>query len=323
MYTLIFMSSRGDSVRQHTISRGHVLLFSILIFALFLAAIGGLGYGFFQKQQRAVSEKSLQTSMEKIEGLVREKLQAESELVTINKEMRGIWYMAKQIQETLGILGQGGGDSNIVWTPGEREGQTDGQQEDTATISDTEIYVHEADKPLTPSLLKQEVQSLYEHVNAHQKRLDGYPSVLPVKLERENGEKYAFWYSSHFGRRTHPFTKRREFHQGLDIKTRAGVPVIAAADGTVIQVGKSGYLGNTVEITHESSRFKTLYAHLKGYADGVKVGEKVVRGQIIGYVGNTGRSTGAHLHYGVYDMEKERWVNPIAYIFDQQPTFSP
>ena len=323
MYTLIFMSSRGDSVHQHTISQGHVLLFSIFIFALFLAGIGGLGYGFFQKQQSAVSEKSLQTSMGKIEGLVREKLQVESELVAINEEMRGIRHMAKQIQETLGILGQGGGDSNIVWIPGEAEGQTDEQQEDTATISDTTIYAHETEKPLTPSILKQEVQFLYEYINAHQKRLDGYPSILPVKLQQTNGEKYAFWYSSHFGRRLHPLTKKREFHQGLDIKTRAGVPVIAAADGTVVQIGKSGYLGKTVEITHEASRFKTLYAHLKGYADGIKVGQKVVRGQIIGYVGNTGRSTGAHLHYGIYDMAKEKWVNPIAYIFDQQPTFSP
>ena len=323
MYTLIFMSSRGDSVRQHTISRGHVLLFSIFIFVLFFAAISGLGYGLFQNQQKAAAERSLQTSTEKIEGLVREKLQVESELVAINEEMSSIRHMAQQIQETLGILGQGGGDSNIVWSSGETEGQTDDQQEDAATISDTEIYAHEAEKPLTPSILKQEVQPLYEHVNAHQKRLDGYPSILPVKLQQANGEKYAFWYSSHFGHRTHPLTKRREFHQGLDIKTRAGVPVIAAADGTVVQVGRSGYFGKTVEITHEASRFKTVYAHLKGYADDLKVGQKVVRGQIIGYVGNTGRSTGAHLHYGIYDIEKERWVNPIAYIFDQQPTFSP
>lgn len=323
MYTLIFMSSRGDSVRQHTISRGHVLLFSIFIFALFLAAISGLGYGFFQKQQRAVSERSLQTNMEKIEELVSEKLQAESELAAINEEMNSIRHMTKQIQETLGILGQGGGDSNIVWTPEETEEQTDDQQEDIATTSDPTAYTQEVQKPLTPSILNKEIQPLYVYISAHQERLDGYPSILPVKLQQANGEKYAFWYSSHFGRRTHPLTKRREFHQGLDIKTRAGVPVVAAADGTVIQAGKSGYLGNTVEITHEASRFKTLYAHLKGYADGIKDGKKVVRGQIIGYVGNTGRSTGAHLHYGVYDMEQKRWVNPITYIFDQQPTFSP
>ena len=118
-------------------------------------------------------------------------------------------------------------------------------------------------------------------------------------------------------------TKKREFHQGLDIKTQSGVPVIAAADGSVVRIERSGYLGKTIEIAHEGEKFKTLYAHLQDYAEGLKTKEKVTRGQIIGYVGNTGRSTGAHLHYGVYDIQKERWVNPIQYILDQRPTFSP
>ena len=322
MYTLIFMSSRGDSVRQHTIKRRHVLLFFIFMSALSLGAIGGLGYGRFQKQQRTLSDERLQTSLEKIEGLTREKLKIEAELATVHEEMDVIRPMAKQIQQTLGILGQGGGDMPIVWNSGETEGQTDDQQENAVTPFDLKIRAHEAEQPLTERSLKQELQSLYEYVDVHQKQLDGYPLILPVKLQKADGEKYAFWYSSPFGTRTHPITKRHEFHQGLDIKTRAGVPVIAAADGTIEHIGKSGYLGNTIEINHGISRFKTIYAHLQGYAEGLKVKEKVVRGQVIGYVGNTGRSTGAHLHYGIYDMEQEKWVDPIAYIFDQQPTFS-
>ena len=318
MYTIIFMAPRGDSVRQYTIRRGSVVLFSIVIFALFLASIGGLGYGFFERKQRTVSEKNLQTSMEKAEELAREKLQIESELAAINEEMNSIHQMAKQIQEALGILGQGGGGSNII---SETEGQTDGRPEDSATIPDTAVHAHASEEPLTPSILKQEVKLLHAYVNAHQKQLDGYPSILPVKLRQANGEKHAFWYSSHFGMRTHPLTQKREFHHGLDIKTRAGVPVIVAADGTVVLIEKSGYFGNTIEIIHEASQLKTLYAHLQGYADGIEVGTQVVRGQIIGYVGNTGRSTGAHLHYGIYDIEKEKWVNPLTYIFDQRPTF--
>ena len=322
MYTLIFMSSHGDSVRQQTISKGHVLFFFIAISVLCLAAIGGLGYGLFQKHRKAVTEKNLQTSMGKSEELLRVKLQIESEFAAIDEEMHSIRQMTKQIQQTLGIFGQGGG-SKITWTLGETEEQIDDEQEDLSTMLDTAIYTHEDQEPLTPKVLKQEIQPLYAYVSAHQKRLDGYPSILPVKLQQVNGEKYAFWYSSRFGRRTHPLTKRREFHQGLDIKTRAGVPVIAAADGIVVQVEKSGYLGNTVEISHEASGYKTLYAHLKGYAEELEVNQRVTRGQIIGYVGNTGRSTGAHLHYGVYDMGKEKWVNPTVFILDQEPTFSP
>ena len=324
MYTLILMSSRGDSVRQQAISQGHVLLFSIVLSVLFLAGLGGLGYGLFQKQQRAVSEKSLQTSMVKFEEVVRAKIQIESELTAIDEEMHSIRQMATQIQQTLGILGQGGGNVNATWlSEEETDGQTDPQQEDPAVIPDTVTETQETQTLLTPSILKQEIQPLYEYVSEHQQQIDGYPSILPVDLQKSDGEKHGFWYSSRFGWRTHPLTKRREFHQGLDIKTRSGVPVIAAADGTVMKAERESYLGNIVEITHEGLHFKTLYAHLKGYPDGLEVGQQVKRGQIIGYVGNTGRSTGAHLHYGIYDVSKEKWVNPLVHIFDQQPTFSP
>ena len=318
MYTFIIMSSHKDSVRQHVIGRGFLLLLSCVILGLFFAAIGGFTYGLFQKRQSVSAENELQTRLEKeIQQLTQAKHQVELELAAVNKEMNDIRQMAEKIREVLGILGQGG-EINITMSPGESEPQ----QTDISAFTDAAPDTHEQQK-LTPSILKEELQTLYDYINAYQKQLFGYPLILPVKLQQENGEQYAFWYSSHFGWRNHPLTKSREFHQGLDIKTRAGVPVIAAADGTVVQVGKKGYLGNTIEITHEASGYKTLYAHLQGYAEGLKVNQEVVRGQIIGYVGNTGRSTGAHLHYGIYDMEKEQWMNPTLFIFHQEPTLSP
>ena len=323
MYTLILLSARRNSVRQHAISQGHLLLFSCFILALLLTAISGIGYGIFQRYQRTKSEKELQASTEEIKKLVHAKLQVELELAAVNEEMNGIRRMAEKIQEALGILGQGGGDGSMHWNPEDAEGQAKPEQEDISAITDAKPHTHEMPGSITPSILKQEVQPLYNYVSEHQKQIDGYPSILPVELQKTDGKKHAFWYSSRFGWRIHPLTRKREFHQGLDIKTRAGVPVIATADGTVMKVKKSGHLGKIVEIAHDGPQFKTLYAHLKGYADGLKVGHRVTRGQVIGYVGNTGRSTGAHLHYAVYDRSKERWVNPLAYIFDQQPTLSP
>ena len=324
MYTLIFMSSHGNSVRQHTITRGHVLFLFSALLLLCLGGIGGFYYGLSQKQQRTSSEKELLASTEQqIEQLTQAKHQAESKLADVNEEMKDILEMVEQIQEALGILGQGGGDSSGDWVPEGTEESADTQQANAAAIAGTSEDTPEKQEPLTPSLLKQKVLLLHDHIREHQKLLDGYPSILPVKLEQEGGEKHVYWYSSGFGWRIHPLTKKREFHQGLDIKTQSGVPVIAAAAGSVVKVETNGYLGKTVEIEHEGEKFKTLYAHLKGYAEGLKVGEEVARGQIIGYVGNTGRSTGAHLHYSVYDIPKERWVNPIKYILDQQPTLSP
>ena len=299
MYTLIIMSADKNSVHQHVIGRGHLLLLSCVTLGLFLAAIGGFTYGLSQKRQRVSAENELQTRMEKeIQQLTQAKSQVESEFAALNEEMNSIRQMAKKIQEALGILGQGG-DLNITASPGESEPQ----QTDISASTDAGPDTHEP-QVLTPRILKEELRALYNYINAYQQQLLGYPLILPVKLQQENGEQYVFWYSSGFGWRNHPLTKNREFHQGLDIKTRAGVPVIAAADGTVVQVGKSGFLGNTIEIVHEISEHKTLYAHLQDYAEDLKVDQKVVRGQIIGYVGNTGRSTGAHLHYGVYDMKK-------------------
>lgn len=318
MYTLIIMSSHKNSVRQHMIGRGFLLLLSCVILGLLFAAIGGFTYGLSQKRQRVNTENELQTRMEKeVQQLTQEKRQVESELAAVNKEMIDIREIAEKIREALGILGQGG-ELNITASPEESEPQ----QTDISAFTDAAPDTH-AQQKLTPSILKEELQALYNYINAYQKQLSGYPLTLPVKLQQENGEQHVFWYSSHFGWRNHPLTKNREFHQGLDIKTRAGVPVIAAADGRVVQVGKKGYLGNTIEIIHEASGYKTLYAHLQGYAEGLKVNQEVVRGQIIGYVGNTGRSTGAHLHYGIYDIEKEKWLNPTLFIFDQEPTLSP
>lgn len=323
MYTIILMSSRGNSVRQHAVSQGHILLFILPVLFVCLAGIIGIGYGLFQKFHEAGSEKRLQAHMENFEELAQAKLQVESELAGINEEMKDIRQMAEKIQQALGILGQGGGDISASWASEGAEGLMDTQQEKGSATDGTSDDTHEKQEVLTSSTLRHEILPLYDYISEYQKQLDGYPSILPVKLQQENGEKYGYWYSSGFGRRLHPLTKKHEFHQGLDIKTRSGVPVIAAADGIVVKIKRSGYLGKTIEIDHEGDKFKTLYAHLKDYADGLKVGQKVTRYQIIGYVGNTGRSTGAHLHYGVYDMENKRWVNPIEYILDQQPTFSP
>ncbi len=323
MYTLILLSSDKNSVRQHAISQGHTLFFLCILLALLLTAITGTGYGIFQKYQTAKLEKDLQASAEEIEQLVQAKNQVELELAAVNEEMESIRQMTEKIQEALGILGQGGGSGNMDWLPEGAEEHTQIPQEDTSSVIDTVPASERMQGSLTPSILKQEVQPLYNYVSTQQKQIDGYPSILPVKLQKADGEKHVFWYSSGFGWRMHPLTRKREFHRGLDIKTRAGVPVIAAADGTIIKAERNGYLGKTIEIAHDAPQFKTQYAHLKDYAEGLKVGQKVKRGQIIGYVGNTGRSTGAHLHYGIHDANKNAWVNPFAYILDQRPTLSP
>ena len=321
MYTLILMSSRKNSVRQHTINRRHISFFLCVLLILCTGGTGGVYYGFSQQYQRTNAEKELQAETEKeIEELRQEKRRVESELTDVNEEMKTIHQMTEQIKQALGILGQGGGISSVPGVPEGTESLDDTQRENASAIDGNLNDTHEKQEVLTPDILKQEILVLYDYIIKHQTQLDEYPSILPVNLQLPDGEKHTYWYSSGFGWRLHPLTQKREFHQGLDIKTRSGVPVIAAADGKIAEITEERHFGKTIKIDHEALLLQTLYAHLENYADGLKAGQEVKRGQLIGYVGNTGRSTGAHLHYGIYDMQKEQWINPMTHILDKQPT---
>ncbi len=104
--------------------------------------------------------------------------------------------------------------------------------------------------------------------------------------------------SSPFGRRKHPISKKFHFHKGIDYAAPWGTPIVAAGEATVTFVGRKGGYGRLVTLQHHQ-RVSTLYAHLSSYAKGLSVGDKVSQGQIIGYVGQSGRSTGPHLHYEI------------------------
>jgi len=125
------------------------------------------------------------------------------------------------------------------------------------------------------------------------------PSIWPVKG----------WVTSDFGPRASPFSSGVEFHKGLDIATRFGKEVLATADGLVIDASFHTQDGNLVKIDHGHG-LVTAYAHLSRIA--VKYGVRIKRGDVIGYVGDTGRSTGSHLHYAVFVNKVP--VNPRKYL---------
>ena len=102
--------------------------------------------------------------------------------------------------------------------------------------------------------------------------------------------------SSRFGKRRHPISKKWKAHKGVDYAAGRGTPIRATADGKVALAGRKGGYGKTVVLRH-AGRFSTLYAHMNGFAKGVRSGSRVKQGQVIGYVGSTGYSTGPHLHY--------------------------
>ncbi|MDC1158800.1 peptidoglycan DD-metalloendopeptidase family protein [Pelagibacteraceae bacterium] len=104
--------------------------------------------------------------------------------------------------------------------------------------------------------------------------------------------------SSSFGMRKHPILGYNKMHKGTDFAAASGTPIMASGSGTVTRARWCGGGGNCVKIKHNST-YETIYAHMKSFAKGIKEGRKVKQGQIIGYVGSTGMSTGPHLHYEV------------------------
>ncbi len=115
--------------------------------------------------------------------------------------------------------------------------------------------------------------------------------------------------SSKFGRRRHPILGYTKMHRGVDFAARPGTPIFAAGDGRVVYAGRKGSYGIYARIRH-NSRYQTAYAHMRALRRGIRRGAQVRQGQVIGYVGSTGRSTGPHLHYEI--LENGRQVNPMS-----------
>ena len=141
---------------------------------------------------------------------------------------------------------------------------------------------------------------------AKDKLLSAIPAIQPVK--NEDLKQIA----SGFGYRSDPFTKARKMHEGMDFTAKTGTPIFATGDGVIKNADNSlsGY-GNHIEINHGFG-YLTLYAHLSKYK--VKSGQRVKRGDIIGYVGSTGLSTGPHLHYEV--IKNGEKINPINFYYN-------
>ena len=138
------------------------------------------------------------------------------------------------------------------------------------------------------------------------KKFEGYFNSKGKSIEKAlmktpiNGARL----SSNFGLRKHPILGFTKMHRGTDFAAKAGTPIIASGTGTIIKAQWCGGGGNCIKIKHNST-YSTVYAHLSKFANGVKYGKKVKQGQIIGYVGSTGLSTGPHLHYEVHINGKQ------------------
>jgi murein DD-endopeptidase MepM/ murein hydrolase activator NlpD len=152
-------------------------------------------------------------------------------------------------------------------------------------------------------------RELARYAESRDQRLRELPAIRPTNGPIVSG----------YGMRHHPILKVRKMHGGVDFLVRTGTPVVSTGNGTIRRAGYSPTYGNYVDVRHKTAGYITRYAHLSEIQDGIRRGVTVERGQRLGKSGNTGRSTGPHLHYEVRDLQG-RTLDPIDFFV---PDMSP
>ena len=297
-FTIIFLPGATNKVRKVNVSNR---LVSILI--LFMLSIT-IGIGWIISDYSKIKGQAPE-----LLALKKENRLQKIQLVALTKKINNITQKIIGIQEfdhrlkALTNIEPSVDENQFIAVGGSNNGtlKSDYQLEEVhkGLIREMHAALENVENEIVSTSLSQtELNNFFEKQKSI---LACTPSIKPV-----NG-----WFTSGFGYRVSPFTKRREFHKGVDLATRIGTPIISPADGLVVSAGKQGNYGKMIVINH-GHNMKTRYGHLHKYR--VKKGDLVKRGEIIGEVGTSGRCTGPHLHYEV--LLSGVPVNPLRYILN-------
>ena len=238
--------------------------------------------------ENALQQKQLLLMADRIEAVTLEM----AELATEDKKLK---TLARKVgaEDTGKFRGIGGSDTGLL------------DSEENLRKADRKLVlgIHHTLDDLESDIAqrKENNEELAKFLDDQKMLLASTPSIWPTRG----------WLSSRFGYRTSPFSKKKEFHKGIDISARSGSPVLSPANGMVIFNGWQRGYGRVIIVKHAKG-FKTKYAHLKKSL--VKKGQYIKKGTKIGQVGSSGRTTGSHLHYEVHLNNAP--VNPLRYIFN-------
>jgi murein DD-endopeptidase MepM/ murein hydrolase activator NlpD len=293
-YTIIISPSTLNPAKRFTIHRSTLWL--ILITVVILLAFGILGsLKFYEENGLHTQYAELRKEKEALEAASKILAQIRKKECMIKKFLG----LETDSAET-GEPGQGG--------PAPESAEAEDFLSHERLTSSLQPRLSKKKHCLSPceeaNLLDLDLQELIDFLTNQENELASLPTVCPVSVPDA-------WISSRFGTRKSPFTGGREFHSGLDISAMRGTPIIATGGGTVSFAGSKGGLGKTIIIVH-NAEYKTYYGHLLKH--NVKKGQGVKRGDIIGFVGKTGRTTGYHVHYEIRKNDKP--VDPYPCILD-------
>ena len=271
-----------------------VLAGTLLISWVMLGAAGYVGIGLYRDTLRLKEENGYllqkQKDLDEL-GLVIKRVEKDEEII------RSVLALEKS-QVLAGDLGQGG-------TPTTKLSTLFAEDELSSASISLPAKAESLSILAEAKSLQRSLQQLVETMRERRQLLNHTPSIVPLQARD-------YWFSSGFGWRMSPFTGMKEFHDGVDISAPKDTPIVAPGDGRVINKGHHKYRGKYLQIDHGWGCI-TTYAHLSRFS-GVSTGQKVKRGEVIGIMGNTGRSTGTHLHYEI--EINGRVINPIHYILN-------
>jgi len=302
--TFFILSYTGSTVKQITLSRRFLGTISACV-TVFVISSAFVSYDYYtikttfnkQKLESKIANQKdeIVTQRRQIQKFSNEINTLKSTLVELNnfeKKIRIIANIEKPAEDD-SLFGVGGSNTEDL----------DSQAPSAENQNGLMREMHSRTRQLTLASINQKsgLESLYNELVRQRNLLSSTPSIRPA----------TGWISSRFGYRKSPFTGLREFHKGLDIANREGTPIIATGDGTITFAGSKGFLGKLVVINHGHGMI-TRYAHLQKIL--VKRKENVKRGDTIGYMGNSGRGTGPHVHYEV--LLNGIPVNPKKYILN-------
>ncbi len=303
--TLFIIDDKGTRVSRTNINKA-ALISSCFLFITALVFLAFFIHNYNVLNKRLVSAESLLGNLDEQKKTISEqKLQIESfaykinslqsEVISLNKFEKKIRIIANldHDEQMDGLFGMGGSSPDDL-------------NPDMIVKEDHKKLVRKMHNKVVKIADATKVQAISFDALVHllkgkKSLLAATPSIRPLKG----------WISSGFGYRTSPFTERREFHRGLDIAAHSGTPIIAPANGTVTYSGRKGLMGNMITIDHGFGII-TRYGHISTLLK--KRGKTVKRGETIALVGNTGRSTGPHLHYEVRLNGVP--INPKKYFMD-------
>ncbi len=297
-HTYIFQSETDQSVRQYhfTLARvfGVVAVSTILLGAFLFFSADFLTDVIYKTRLTDIEHKyrSLSNTLTDLQ----------SRISVLNSQMGDIEERDKAVRMYADLPGidkdvrdLGVGGVQLEQPPGAH-----GPAPDIASkISQLEMNVSQLSRQVKLELSS--YRTIYDKVKTNAEILKNIPSIRPV---------YGGYLNSPFGYRIDPFDGKRRFHYGQDFSVPAGTPIYATADGVVQQARYRGGFGKTVKLNNGNG-YSTIFAHLSNIA--VKYGQSVKRGDIVGYSGNTGRTTGPHLHYEVHYYGTPQ--NPLDYFF--------